>query len=139
MAYAGARLGAAVLSGLTGCEITECAYVESSVVPGLDYFVSKVVLSGTAGIAIVHPIGWLNAHEQKRLEDMTPILRKNRRETCICQRKCVVALCSRAVGGRFGVCSFGAVSHLMPVCGRARLQSGLIVKIIHAIFDFQLA
>merc|ERR1719225_1636896 len=31
MAYAGARLGKAVLSGLAGVPVTECAYVESSV------------------------------------------------------------------------------------------------------------
>merc|ERR1719453_924520 len=35
MAYAGARLASAVLSGLNGEETSECAYVESSVMPGV--------------------------------------------------------------------------------------------------------
>merc|ERR1711862_841344 len=42
MAYAGARLGRAVLAGLAGTPTTECAYVLSSVIPGLPYFASKV-------------------------------------------------------------------------------------------------
>merc|ERR1711988_1923353 len=41
MAYAGARLGHAVLSGLAGVPVTECAYVESKVTE-LPYFASKV-------------------------------------------------------------------------------------------------
>merc|ERR1719390_602809 len=38
MAYSGARLGRAVLSGLAGVPVTECAYVESNAQPGLNYF-----------------------------------------------------------------------------------------------------
>merc|ERR1712130_515369 len=56
MAYAGARLGKAVLSGLAGVPATECAYVESSVVPGLPYFASKVTF-GKSGVQTVHPLG----------------------------------------------------------------------------------
>jgi len=74
MAYSGARLGSAVLSGLAGVPVTECAYVESSVVPGLPYFASKVVF-GKEGVQQVLPIGSLSAHEQKRLEELTPILK----------------------------------------------------------------
>merc|ERR1712228_723651 len=74
MAYAGARLAKAVLSGLAGVPATECAYVESSLVPGLPYFASKVVF-GKEGVQKVLPIGSLSAHEQKRLEELTPILR----------------------------------------------------------------
>merc|ERR1712050_524598 len=74
MAYAGARLGRAVLSGLAGVPVTECAYVESSVVGGLPYFASKVVF-GKKGVEKVLPIGALSAHEQKRLEELTPILK----------------------------------------------------------------
>jgi len=73
MAYAGARLGRAVLSGLAGVPATECAYVESSVQPGLQYFASKVVF-GKGGIEEVLPIGDLSAHEKARLEELTPIL-----------------------------------------------------------------
>jgi len=74
MAYAGARFGRAVLSGLAGVPVTECAYVESSVVEGLPYFASKVVF-GQEGVEKVLPIGALSAHEQKRLEELTPILK----------------------------------------------------------------
>merc|ERR1719326_2846409 len=42
MAYSGARLARAVLSGLAGVPATECAYVESSTVAGLPYFASMV-------------------------------------------------------------------------------------------------
>merc|ERR1712061_358691 len=74
MAYAGARLGRAVLSGLAGEPVTECACVESSVVEGLPYFASKVVF-GKDGVEDVLPIGSLSAHEKTRLEELTPILK----------------------------------------------------------------
>merc|ERR1719401_337707 len=74
MAYAGARLGRAVLSGLAGVSVTECAYVESSVQEGLPYFASKVVF-GKNGVEKVLPIGSLSAHEKTRLEELTPILK----------------------------------------------------------------
>merc|ERR1712039_864918 len=75
MAYAGARLGKAVLRGLAGVDTTECAYVMSSVQPGLPYFASKVTF-GKMGVKKVHALGKLSAHEQKRLEEMTPILKE---------------------------------------------------------------
>merc|ERR1712216_619546 len=74
MAYSGARLGKAVLSGLAGVPATECAYVESSQVPGLPYFASKVVF-GKDGVQEVLPIGPLSKHEQMRLEELKPILK----------------------------------------------------------------
>merc|ERR1719359_2627042 len=74
MAYAGARLGKAVLAGLAGVPTTECAYVESNVVAGLPYFASKVTF-GRNGVETVHPIGNLSAHEKKRLDELTPILK----------------------------------------------------------------
>merc|ERR1719443_2896794 len=43
MAYAGARLGSSILSGLTGKRRTECAYVMSDVCEGLPFFAGKVV------------------------------------------------------------------------------------------------
>merc|ERR1711904_141200 len=60
MAYSGARLARAVLCGMAGTPTTECAYVESSVVPGLPYFASKVVF-GKEGVQEVLPIGNLSA------------------------------------------------------------------------------
>merc|ERR1712176_1274540 len=74
MAYAGARLGKAVLAGLAGVPVTECAYVESSVQSGLPYFASRVVF-GKNGVEKVLPIGSLSEHETKRLEELTPILK----------------------------------------------------------------
>merc|ERR1712032_1757336 len=68
MAYAGARLGSAVLRGLAGGSATECAYVKSDVMPGLAYFTQKVVF-GRKGVQQILPIGALNAHEQTRLEE----------------------------------------------------------------------
>merc|ERR1712178_80300 len=74
MAYSGARLARAVLSGLAGVPVTECAYVESSVQEGLPYFASKVVF-GKNGVETVLPIGSLTDHENKRLAELTPILK----------------------------------------------------------------
>eukprot|EP00448_Togula_jolla_P016047 CAMPEP_0170575864 /NCGR_PEP_ID=MMETSP0224-20130122/4090_1 /TAXON_ID=285029 /ORGANISM="Togula jolla, Strain CCCM 725" /LENGTH=335 /DNA_ID=CAMNT_0010898675 /DNA_START=72 /DNA_END=1079 /DNA_ORIENTATION=- len=74
MAFAGARLGSAVLSGLAGQEVTECAYVMSSVTE-LPYFASKVTF-GENGVKTVHPIGDLSAHETKRLAEMMPTLKE---------------------------------------------------------------
>merc|ERR1712242_324172 len=65
MAYAGARLGKAVLAGLNGTPTTECAYVMSDIMPGLPYFTSKVTF-GKSGVQKVHPLGKLNAHEEAR-------------------------------------------------------------------------
>merc|ERR1719456_746491 len=73
MAYSGARLAKAVLSGLAGVSVTECAYVESNVIEGLPYFASQVVF-GLNGIEAVLPIGDLSAHEEARLAELAPIL-----------------------------------------------------------------
>merc|ERR1712178_662889 len=74
MAYSGARLARAVLSGLAGVPVTECAYVESNVVAGMPYFASRVTF-GRNGVQTVHPLGNLSAHEKKRLEELIPILK----------------------------------------------------------------
>jgi len=74
MAYAGARLGKAVLSGLAGVPATECAYVASSITE-LPYFASKVTF-GKDGVETVHPIGTLNEYEQKRLQELMPVLKE---------------------------------------------------------------
>merc|ERR1711981_36196 len=68
MAYAGARLGSAVLRGLAGETATECAYVKSDVMPGFAYFTQKVVF-GKTGVQQVLPIGKLSEHEQTRMEE----------------------------------------------------------------------
>merc|ERR1712113_607496 len=68
MAYAGARLGKAVLAGLNGTPTTECAYVMSDLVPECPYFTSKVTF-GIGGVQTVHGVGALNEYEKKRLEE----------------------------------------------------------------------
>merc|ERR1740123_138467 len=73
MAYAGARLGKAVLAGLAGRKRTECAYV-SSTVTDLPYFAQPVTF-GEGGIVKVSPLGELSEHETKRLEALKVILK----------------------------------------------------------------
>merc|ERR1712080_319335 len=41
MAYAGARLGSAILAGLAGEKRTECAYVETDIEEGMKFFASS--------------------------------------------------------------------------------------------------
>merc|ERR1711972_1215263 len=67
MAYAGARLGKAVLAGMAGQRTVECAYVKSDITD-LPFFTSKVEF-GRGGVVKVHPVGNLNAYETKRLEE----------------------------------------------------------------------
>merc|ERR1712070_342059 len=67
MAYAASRFANAVLDGLSGQERVECAYVPSNIVDGMPYFSSKVTF-GPKGVMAVHPVGPLNEHEKKRLE-----------------------------------------------------------------------
>lgn len=73
MAYAGARLGSAVLAGLSGEPRTECAYLKSDI-EGLGFFTSKVVF-GKNGVEKILPIGVLNEHEKKRLEEAKAALK----------------------------------------------------------------
>jgi len=76
MAYAGARFGKAVLAGLSGRKRTECAYCKSDAAEDKDlpYFAQKVVF-GEGGIVKVLPIGDLNEHEKKRLDELKPALK----------------------------------------------------------------
>merc|ERR1719453_2839164 len=74
MAYAGARLGKAVLAGLAGTPTDECAYVPAPGVHGdLQYFSTKVTF-GPKGVEKVHPLGELSAYEQTRLAEVTKAL-----------------------------------------------------------------
>merc|ERR1712151_945919 len=74
MAYAGARLGKAVLAGLNGTPTTECAYVMSDITD-LPYFTSKVTF-GKSGVQKVHPLGKLNKYEEERLAEASAALKK---------------------------------------------------------------
>merc|ERR1740117_882098 len=73
MAYAGARLGKAVLAGLNGTLSTECAYVGSQAIEGLPYFTSKVTF-GPNGVEQVHDVGTLNEYETGRLAEAAEAL-----------------------------------------------------------------
>jgi malate dehydrogenase len=70
MAYAGALFGDACLRAKNGeAGVVECTYVESDVVPGLDFFATKVSL-GREGVEKIHGTGPLTPYEQKGLDDM---------------------------------------------------------------------
>jgi len=73
MAYAGARLGRAVLAGLARRRRVECAYVASDVTD-LPYFTSKVAF-GPNGVAKVFGPGVLNEYETGRLEEAKTALK----------------------------------------------------------------
>jgi len=76
MAYAGSRLGRAILAGLAGRRPRpECAYVMSSIEEGCSYFTSKVVF-GEKGVTKVLGIGELNEYEQGRLAEAKEALKK---------------------------------------------------------------
>jgi len=74
MAYAGARLGKAILSGLAGKEKTECAFVESTDME-CKYFARKVTF-GPKGIKKLQPLGVLSDYEQEKLSKLIPILQQ---------------------------------------------------------------
>jgi len=74
MGYAGARFGRSILAGLAGRRSVECAYLQSDVMEGLNYFTSKVVF-GSKGVTKVLGIGELNEHETKRMEEVKEALK----------------------------------------------------------------
>lgn len=77
MAYAGARFTDRVLRALKGEKgLVECTYVESSVVPGVQFFSSPVEL-GTQGVEKIHGLGQLDAFEQQKFEELIPELKSN--------------------------------------------------------------
>lgn len=68
MAYAGARFAFSLLRGLKGeANVVECAYVKSSVVPGVDYFSTPLVL-GKNGLEKNLGLGNLSKYEQSLVE-----------------------------------------------------------------------
>ncbi|KAI6651509.1 malate dehydrogenase [Oopsacas minuta] len=77
MAYAGARFVFSLLRAAQGERgISECAFVESTVVPELPYF-STPLLLGKEGIAQNFGLGKLSDFEKKGLEALIPELSKN--------------------------------------------------------------
>lgn len=70
MAYAGAMFADACLRGLNGQkDVIECSYVESSVVPGVEFFATKVRL-GPSGVEEIMPIGDMIPYEANLVQEM---------------------------------------------------------------------
>ena len=75
MAYAAARMGEAILRGLSGeSDVYECSYVSSDIVPDMPYFATKCKF-GKDGIEEVMPIGDITAYEQEWLDKLKPELK----------------------------------------------------------------
>lgn len=75
MAYAGARFTSSLLRALKGDKgVSECAFVESPVVPGCTFFSTRVDL-GKEGVAKIHPIGPMSDFEKGMYEKMLPELK----------------------------------------------------------------
>jgi len=70
MAYAGALFADACLRGLNGSpNVAECAYVETSIVNGVDFFATKVKL-GVNGAEEVYDLGSLSEFEASGVQKM---------------------------------------------------------------------
>jgi hypothetical protein len=54
--------------------VTECAFVQSPVTPGCDFFASRVELTA-AGVGRIHPVGTLSAFEKSVFDKMLPELK----------------------------------------------------------------
>ena len=76
MAYAAGRFAESCLRGLAGDAAVECAYVESDVVPGCDFFASKVEI-GPEGVMKIHPVGDITPYEQDLLDAAIPDIQAN--------------------------------------------------------------
>ena len=75
MAYAAARMGEAILRGLSGeSDVYECSYVSSYIVPDMPFFATKCKL-GKEGVEEVSPIGDITAYEQGWLDKLKPELK----------------------------------------------------------------
>jgi len=74
MAYAAARMAESCLLGLQGePDIYECAFVQSNLIPELDFFASKVQI-GRDGVAAQLPLGELSDSEKEGLKELIPLL-----------------------------------------------------------------
>jgi len=76
MAVAAQRFTTSLLRAIHGEKVSEFAYVQSTVVPGVDYFASRVEL-GSNGAHQIHPVGKLSAFEETKFKDVVPELQKN--------------------------------------------------------------
>jgi malate dehydrogenase len=77
MAAAGARFTASLLDAMAGKKgVAECAFVQSTVQPGCDFFSTRVELAPT-GVGRIHPTGPLSAAEKATLDKMLPELKSS--------------------------------------------------------------
>ncbi|GAB2215625.1 hypothetical protein Droror1_Dr00020014 [Drosera rotundifolia] len=77
MAYAGAIFADACLKGLNGVpDVVECSYVQSSIIPDLPFFSSKVKL-GKNGVEEVLDLGPLSDFEKQGLESLKAELKSS--------------------------------------------------------------
>lgn len=75
MAYAGARFVKSYLRAMKGEKgVSECAFVESPLVPGVPFFSTRIELSA-AGVDKIHPVPTLSSYEQGWYEKMVPELK----------------------------------------------------------------
>jgi malate dehydrogenase len=75
MAAAADRMVASLLRAMNGERgVSECAFVESPVVPGVPFFSTRIELC-KAGVEKIHPIGAISASEQACLDKMLPELK----------------------------------------------------------------
>ncbi|MFH4983221.1 hypothetical protein AB6A40_009930 [Gnathostoma spinigerum] len=76
MALAGARFVEGLLLGVQGKPITQCAYVKSNIMKGLEYFATPVDI-GPNGVKKIHELPKLNSYEQSLIDAAVPELKKN--------------------------------------------------------------
>ncbi|KNC86327.1 malate dehydrogenase, mitochondrial [Sphaeroforma arctica JP610] len=76
MAFAGARFANSVMKAMNGEDITECAYVYSSIQDGVSFFSTEISL-GKEGISKINPIGKVSDFEQKNIDIATDALKAN--------------------------------------------------------------
>ena len=75
MAVAADRFVSSLLRALGGeAGVTECAYVQSPVVPGVPFFATRVTLS-KEGVDKIAPLGALSAEEKAGLDKAIPELK----------------------------------------------------------------
>lgn len=75
MAFAGTRFVKSLLKALKGEKgVSECAFVESPVIPGVPFFSTRVEL-GKNGVEKIHPVGEISEYENAWLEKLKPELK----------------------------------------------------------------
>ena len=76
MAYAAGRFAESCLRGLAGDAAVECAYVDSDVVPGCEFFATKIEI-GPEGVMKIYPVGDITPYEQDLLDAAIPDIQAN--------------------------------------------------------------